>query len=46
MFLSGLAQLYWGGVRIGDNCVIAANSVVLKDVPENSRVGGVPAKEI
>lgn len=34
------------GVRIGDNCVIAANSVVLKDVPENSRVGGVPAKNI
>ena len=32
--------------RIGDNCVIAANSVVLKDVPENSRVGGVPAKNI
>lgn len=32
--------------RIGDNCVIAANPVVLKDVPENSRVGGVPAKNI
>jgi len=32
--------------RIGDNCVIAANSVVLKDVSENSRVGGVPAKNI
>jgi len=32
------------GVTIGSNCVIAAGAVVVKDVPENSVVGGVPAK--
>ncbi len=34
------------GVRIGDNCVIAAGSVVTKDIPDNSMVAGVPAKVI
>lgn len=33
-----------GGVTIGDNSVIAANSVVTKDVPPYSIVGGNPAK--
>lgn len=31
-------------VTIGENCIIGANSVVTKDVPPNSVVGGVPAK--
>lgn len=35
-----------GGVRIGPNAIVAAGSVVTKDVPENSIVGGVPAKVI
>jgi serine O-acetyltransferase len=35
-----------GNVRIGDNAIIGANSVVNKDVPENSVVAGVPAKVI
>lgn len=33
-----------GGVRIGDNVIVAANSVVTKDIPDYSFVGGVPAK--
>jgi acetyltransferase-like isoleucine patch superfamily enzyme len=34
------------GVHIGKNAIIAANSVVTKDVPENCIVGGIPAKII
>jgi serine O-acetyltransferase len=33
-----------GGIRIGDNVRIAANSLVINDVPANSFVAGVPAK--
>jgi acetyltransferase-like isoleucine patch superfamily enzyme len=32
------------GVTIGENTVVAAGSVVSKDVPENVVVGGIPAK--
>jgi len=32
------------GVVIGDNCVIAAGSVVNKSMPANSVIGGVPAR--
>lgn len=35
-----------GGVTIGENSVIAAGSVVTRDVPPNSLVAGVPAKVI
>lgn len=34
------------GVTIGDNAVVAAGAVVVKDVPANAVVGGVPAKII
>lgn len=34
------------GVRIGPNAIIAAGSVVTKDVPEGTVVGGNPAKVI
>ena len=34
------------GVTIGDHAVVAANSVVTKDVPPYAVVGGVPAKLI
>ena len=32
------------GVSIGDNCVIAAGSVVTKNIPPNSVAAGVPCK--
>ena len=32
------------GVTIGSGCVIAAGSVVTKDIPDNSVVAGVPAE--
>jgi len=35
-----------GGVRIGENSVVAAGSVVTSDVPPNTLVGGNPARVI
>ena len=32
------------GVTIGENAVVAAGAVVATDVPDNTVVGGVPAK--
>lgn len=34
------------GVTIGENVVVAAGSLVTKDVPDNAIVGGIPAKFI
>lgn len=34
------------GVTIGENAIVAAGAVVGKDVPDNTIVGGVPAKII
>lgn len=34
------------GVTIGENSIVAAGAVVNKDVPNNTIVAGVPAKEI
>ncbi len=33
-----------GPITIGDNCKIGANSVVIRDVPPNSTVVGIPGK--
>lgn len=33
-----------GPVKIGNNCIIGANTVVVSNVPDNSMVGGNPAK--
>lgn len=35
-----------GGVTVGENSVVAAGSVVTRDVPPNTLVGGNPAKVI
>ena len=32
-----------GGVRVGNNVIVAPNSVVIKDIPDNCVVSGVPA---
>lgn len=34
------------GVTIGENSIVASGAVVTKDVPDNTIVGGVPAKAI
>ena len=35
-----------GKIHVGNNVAIGANAVVIKDVPDNAVVGGVPAKII
>ena len=35
-----------GKIKIGNNVIVAPNAVVVKDVPDNAIVGGVPAKII
>jgi hypothetical protein len=40
----GANSMIFPGVRIGDNCVVAAASVVMKDVPSNCLVAGNPAR--
>ncbi|RAI88459.1 sugar O-acetyltransferase [Algoriphagus yeomjeoni] len=40
----GAGAIVLPGVTIGENSVIAAGAVVSKDVPDNTVVGGIPAK--
>ena len=42
----GTGAIINGGVRIGPNAIVGAGAVVIRDVPENSVVAGVPAKRI
>ncbi|USD67038.1 acyltransferase [Vibrio sp. SCSIO 43136] len=42
----GCNSLIMPGVTIGDECIVAAGSVVTKSVPSNSMVAGNPAKII
>ena len=40
----GAHSLIFPGVTIGDNCIVAPASVVMKDVPPNCLVAGNPAR--
>lgn len=42
----GTQSIILPNVRIGNNCIVAAGSVVTKDVPDGSVVAGVPARVI
>jgi serine O-acetyltransferase len=35
-----------GGIRIGDNVTVGANSVVVESIKPNTTVAGIPAREI
>ena len=38
------ASTVLGDITIGEGAIVAAGSLVLKDVPDNTTVAGVPAK--
>lgn len=42
----GAGAVFLDGTELGDGCVVAANAVVNKKFPDNSVIGGVPAKLI
>lgn len=42
----GVGATILPGVTVGENSIVAAGAVVSKDVPDNTIVGGIPAKVI
>ncbi|OAI89832.1 hypothetical protein AYO36_00885 [Exiguobacterium sp. KKBO11] len=42
----GAGACILGGIKIGDNVKIGANAVVVKSVPNDTTVGGIPAQKI
>lgn len=45
VFIGSGAKLL-GGIKIGNNVKIGANAVVIKNVPDNSTVVGIPGRDI
>ena len=41
----GQNAILFPNIRIGDNCIIGAGSVVISDIPSNTMVMGVPARQ-
>jgi acetyltransferase-like isoleucine patch superfamily enzyme len=42
----GAGAVVLPGVTVGENVIVAAGAVVSKDVPDNTVVGGIPARTI
>ena len=42
----GTGSVILPGIRIGEGAIVGANSLVIKDIPSYTVVGGVPAKKI
>jgi len=42
----GASVTLFPGVKLGKNCIVGMGAIVLKDVPENAIVVGVPPKQI
>ncbi len=42
----GVGSVVRDAIRIGDRCVVGAGSVVVRDVPDNALVYGVPARVV
>ena len=43
---AGVNVTVLGNVKIGDNVTIGAHALVVKDIPDNCIVGGIPARII
>jgi serine O-acetyltransferase len=44
--VGGAGAKVLGGIALGDNVKVGANSVLLRSVPANAVVAGVPAREV
>ena len=42
----GAGAAILGNIKVGRSCKIGAGSVVVKDVPDNTSVAGIPAKDL
>ena len=42
----GIGSSIIQGINVGEECLVGAGSVVIKDIPSKKKVVGVPAKNI